>query len=157
MYIYIYAIFRVRRWLIFTSFFFTLLFLYHMYDTNYMCVCVGGRFEPSCIHTFDGSFLFRVCVPPPFFCCPCPSPESTIKKFTRHNPIPVVDPEAREAPPPDPTSMFGIFDGHGGAFTSAFCARELMKCLQATAGWKSGNRYVLFLFCYGVITKFNRL
>ncbi|CAN0095405.1 unnamed protein product [Scytosiphon promiscuus] len=58
----------------------------------------------------------------------------------RHNPIPVVGPEAREAPPPDPTSMFGIFDGHGGAFTSRFCAAELMKCLQATPGWKSGDR-----------------
>lgn len=59
---------------------------------------------------------------------------------TRHNPVPVIDPGAREAPPPDPTSMFGIFDGHGGAFTSGFCARELVNCLQATPGWKSGNR-----------------
>eukprot|EP00752_Nemacystus_decipiens_P018590 g16668.t1 len=58
----------------------------------------------------------------------------------RHNPVPVTDPEAREKPPPDPTSMFGVFDGHGGSYTSEFCARQLVNCLQATPGWKSGDR-----------------
>ena len=57
-----------------------------------------------------------------------------------HNPIPVTDPEAREKPPPAPTSMFGVFDGHGGDFTSKFCAQQLVSCLQATPGWKSGDR-----------------
>ncbi|CAN0388307.1 unnamed protein product [Ascophyllum nodosum] len=56
-----------------------------------------------------------------------------------HNPIPP-NPEAREAPPADPTSMFGIFDGHGGAFTSKYVAGALVGCLQATPGWKSGDR-----------------
>ncbi|CAM9110994.1 unnamed protein product [Ascophyllum nodosum] len=56
-----------------------------------------------------------------------------------HNPIPL-DPEAREAPTADPTSMFGIFDGHGGAFTSRYVAGALVGCLQATPGWKSGDR-----------------
>lgn len=63
-------------------------------------------------------------------------------RMTRHNPIPVNDPESREAPPADPTSMFGIFDGHGGDFTSTFCARELIECLRGTSGWKSGDRWV---------------
>lgn len=62
-------------------------------------------------------------------------------RTARHNPIAVNDPESREAPPADPTSMFGIFDGHGGDFTSTFCARELIECLRGTSGWKSGDRW----------------
>lgn len=58
-----------------------------------------------------------------------------------HNPLAVTGAEAREAPPPDPTSVFGVFDGHGGAFTSTFVANSLGKCLQETPAWKSGDRY----------------
>lgn len=78
-----------------------------------------------------------------FFCLPRSIDAVVIQSTlgaSRHNPIPVTDPEAREKPPAAPTSMFGIFDGHGGAYTSDFCARELVKCLQATPGWKSGDR-----------------
>ncbi|CAM9653002.1 unnamed protein product [Ectocarpus sp. 13 AM-2016] len=71
----------------------------------------------------------------------------------RHNPIPVNDPESREAPPADPTSMFGIFDGHGGDFTSTFCARELIECLRRTSGWKSGDR-ALAKLCPAVMEAF---
>ncbi|CAM9932737.1 unnamed protein product [Ectocarpus sp. 12 AP-2014] len=71
----------------------------------------------------------------------------------RHNPIPVNDPESREAPPADPTSMFGIFDGHGGDFTSTFCARELIECLRGTSGWKSGDR-ALAKLCPAVMEAF---
>lgn len=56
----------------------------------------------------------------------------------------MTDPEAREKPPPAPTSMFGVFDGHGGDYTAKFCAQELANCLQATPGWKSGDRLDVF-------------
>lgn len=52
----------------------------------------------------------------------------------------MIHPEAKEAPPPEPVSMFGVFDGHGGAFTSKYVAEKLVMYLQETDGWKSGNR-----------------
>lgn len=85
--------------------------------------------NPHPLHPYTVTLIFSVAVAiTPIISC------------VRHNPIPVTDPEAREAPPPDPTSMFGIFDGHGGSFTSNYVAKTLVKCLQATPGWKSGDR-----------------
>eukprot|EP00903_Cladosiphon_okamuranus_P016151 g14906.t1 len=74
----------------------------------------------------------------------------------RHNPIPITDSEARDKPPPAPTSMFGIFDGHGGSYTSKFCAEKLASCLQETPGWKSGDRQLNQL-CPAVMEAFVNL
>ncbi|CAM9984768.1 unnamed protein product, partial [Discosporangium mesarthrocarpum] len=57
-----------------------------------------------------------------------------------HNPVPTSHPQATDTPPPEPTSMFGVFDGHGGSFSSMFVAKHLVDCLQETEGWKSGER-----------------
>lgn len=48
-----------------------------------------------------------------------------------HNPIDAGEPDV---------SMFGVFDGHGGDFTSKFVAQKLKKCLLTTPGWTSGDR-----------------
>ena len=39
----------------------------------------------------------------------------------------------------EPVSLYGVFDGHGGAEVAKFCEHHLLESLQETPAWKEGD------------------